>query len=292
MPTNKLVLHQHTAAQTAQFAARPAQAVLLVGADGIGKRQLALHLAAQALGKPAATLDTNPYVRIVSPESSATISIDDIRALQHFLQLKTIGTQPIRRAAIIEHSNQLTTDAQNAFLKMLEEPPADTLLLLTANSPRALLPTTMSRVQVITVYPPDAASLQTHFTAAGHAAADVQRAYFMSGGLPGLMQALLDDDSSHPLPASAALAKELLQKQTFERLTLVESLSKQKDASANLVDALLRISRIGLATATAKQDAARIKQWHHVMHVAHDAQTALAASANAKLALTSLMLAL
>lgn len=286
---DELVLHTSTRDQLERFAAQPNHAVLLVGADGIGKATLAALLAAHALGVHHAELANHPYVRVVRPDKN-TISIEEIRGLQHFLQLKTPGSNPWRRVIIMEASSALTLEAQNAFLKLLEEPPADTLLILTAHSPRSLLPTIMSRLQVITVHVPESAALQEHFERLGKDQQDIQRAYFMSGGLPGLMHALLHDDQEHPLIASVALAKELLQKDKYERLAMVERLSKQREEAVALVEALQRIAQAGINQAAQKGDKKQLTQWHTILKQVHAVQRGMRYNANAKLLLTNLVL--
>lgn len=76
-----------------------------------------------------------------------SIGIDQIRQLQHQLNLKPYHSKV--KAALILSAEKLTIPAQNAMLKMLEEPPQNTLIILA--SPRAglLLPTIISRCQII-----------------------------------------------------------------------------------------------------------------------------------------------
>jgi DNA polymerase-3 subunit delta' len=191
---------------------------------------------------------------------------------------------------LIEHAQGLTTEAQNAYLKLLEEPPADTIMILTADSPRSLLPTILSRMQVITVRTPSETQLQFLADASAKDETARRQAYFMSGGLPGLLTALLQDDHSHPLVGAVATAKDLLQKQPFERLAMVDTLSKQKEQAKAVLEALERIAQTGLAQATAKQDPKRIAQWHRIRKAVRKTDEALARSGNAKLALSNLFL--
>lgn len=289
--STETVLHGNTKKHIAQFAGRPSHAVLLVGSNGIGKTHIAEVMIANLLRIETDVLAAYPYYKRLHDEKGS-IPIQAIRDLQHFLQLKTIGTKPIRRAVVVEHAEALTTEAQNAFLKVLEEPPADTVILLTADNQRALLPTILSRVQVIPVYAPEEQTLKDHFAGQGKEAKAILQAYFLSGGLPGLMTALLDEDNTHPLLEGVATAKEILQKQLFERLALVESLSKQKEEAAHVLQALQHIARTGLNQAAAKQDAGKLKQWHHILKATTEASQALEQNANAKLVLSNLMLQL
>jgi DNA polymerase-3 subunit delta' len=284
-----LILHDTTQQQTGQFIQNPAHAVLLAGPDGIGKGSLASHITATLLQIEAEKLPTYPHFLRLEPEGTS-ISIEKIRELQKFLQLKTIGTRPLRRAIIIEHANALTTEAQNAYLKLLEEPPADTLMVLTVSSQRALLPTILSRVQTITVHPPTEPQLQPLMQASGKSETTLRQAFFLSNGLPGLLTALLAGDEEHPLLASVATAKEILQKPPFERLSLVESLSKQKESAGAVLDALERIAAAGVDGAAVKDDNARLKQWHTIRRQTAAARRALNRSANTKLTLSNLFL--
>jgi replication-associated recombination protein RarA len=282
-----LVLHRNTREQLERFIATPSHAILLVGASGMGKQTVAESLAATLLGLEAKDLANYPNYLHVQPDG-ASISIEAIRQLQKFLQLKTTGQRPLRRAILITDAQELTTEAQNAYLKMLEEPPADTVMILTASSPRALLPTILSRLQTIVVHVPGNEELSPLL--AGAADAEARQAIALSGGMPGLLHALLAGDEPHPMLASVAKAKDILQKDTFGRLALVDTLSKQKDEATSVVEALERIAQAGLAAAGAQQDTAKVKRWHHIRKQAAAAREALARSANAKLTLSNLFL--
>lgn len=285
---DQLVLHDATKDHVLRFISSPSHALLLCGPDGIGKTAVAEAIIAAIMHIELPKLASYPHYTKVSP-AGASISIEAIRELQKFLQLKTIGSNPYRRAILIEHAQGLTTEAQNAYLKLLEEPPADTLLILTVNSQRALLPTILSRLQCITISTPSEAALQQLLAASSKDQTARTQAYFLSGGLPGLLSALLGEEE-HPLTSSVASAKDILQKGAFERLSLVDSLSKQKETARAVLDALERIAQTGLKGAGAKHDAARIKQWHRIRKCTVEAREALERSANAKLTLSNLFL--
>jgi len=286
---DSLVLHDTTKAQLDHFLAAPSHAVLLAGPDGIGKTAIAEALISALLRIATDKLSQHPQYSVVRADSSS-ISIEAIRTLQKFLQLKTIGTDPLRRAVIVEHAQALTVEAQNAFLKLLEEPPADTVIILTVDSPRSLLPTIRSRTQVITISAPTQAQTTALMAASGKDEATQRQAYFLSGGLPGLLSALLDGDEAHPLLQSVGQAKALLSQTTFERLAQVDALSKQKESAIGVVSALERIAEAMVSQAAAKGDAARIKQWHRIRKGALSAREGLEHSANAKLTLSNLFL--
>lgn len=76
-----------------------------------------------------------------------SIGIEEVKMMQKKISLKPIKSQI--KAVIIEDAHLLTTEAQNALLKVLEEPPANTILMLGADTKEALLPTIQSRCQII-----------------------------------------------------------------------------------------------------------------------------------------------
>lgn len=287
---DSMILHATTRTHADRFATHPGQALLLHGPHGVGKTALARALVAAVLQVPAASLDRYPYVTTVTPDDKHTISIDAVRQLQRFLQLRTTGKNVMRRAVIIAHADALTTEAQNALLKLLEEPPADTIVVLTAANVHTLLPTIRSRTQAIPVREPDEAAVRAFFEQAGNDARAVEQAYLLSGGLPGLMHALLTNDTSHPLMAAVSHAKQLLGGKTFDRLAGIDALSKQKADTYTVLDALMSIAKTGLRQAAHKHDQDRMRQWHRVRKQSAAARNALERSAHPKLVLTKLML--
>lgn len=130
---------------------------LFIGPSGIGKRRVAQGLA-QALVCEKGSLgcgecpackrveseQSESYLRI-SPQSTQ-IKIEQSRMIQDFLSLRRLGKA---RIIIIDDAHQLNTQAANALLKILEEPPAETYFFLISPSASNLLPTIRSRCQKV-----------------------------------------------------------------------------------------------------------------------------------------------
>jgi len=120
-----------------------AQVYLFVGPPFIGKFTLAQNLAQTLLRTEEEALRLHPDFLLIS-QSEEAISIETILELQRKISLKPVASS--KKIVIIEEASRMTLDAQNAFLKTLEEPPAYLLFFLIAQR-ESLLPTILSRCQ-------------------------------------------------------------------------------------------------------------------------------------------------
>jgi DNA polymerase-3 subunit delta' len=158
---------------------RPPGAWLITGAPGVGKATLAYRIAryllahgagdagaadlAVAEDKTAArqvVAQSHPGLlilkRAVNPKTGklmTVLSVDEIRRLADFFGM-TSGAGGWR-VAIVDTADDMNDNAANALLKMLEEPPANAMLLLLSNTPGRLLPTIRSRCQRLDLRPLD-----------------------------------------------------------------------------------------------------------------------------------------
>lgn len=80
-------------------------------------------------------------------QNTQSLGIEDIKQIQKKIFLKPIKSKV--KAIVIDEAELLTIEAQNALLKILEEPPNHTLIILATNTKETLLPTIISRCQVI-----------------------------------------------------------------------------------------------------------------------------------------------
>jgi len=84
-------------------------------------------------------------------QSTGQLKVDQIRELQHHLALSPYEAR--YRIALLLNFERANPNAANALLKTLEEPPDQVILILTADSPENLLPTIVSRCEVIRLRP-------------------------------------------------------------------------------------------------------------------------------------------
>ncbi len=116
-------------------------ALLFYGQEKLGKKELAVKFAEHLVG-------LNNRADFISIESP---SIAQVRELIQKLSFKPYSAE--HKVAVISQAHSMTREAQNCFLKFLEEPTDKTLLILVTEYPSTLLPTILSRVQKIRFFP-------------------------------------------------------------------------------------------------------------------------------------------
>lgn len=156
---------------------RLSHAYVLAGPEGVGKRQFARLLAQsvfcrnhdltelQVCGECRAcrgfAVNSWPdYVEIGVPEGKTAIPIaliageDGKRGREGLCyELSMTPQASDRRVAVINDAGMMNAESANALLKTLEEPPADSLILLVCDNPDTLLPTIRSRCQIVRFFP-------------------------------------------------------------------------------------------------------------------------------------------
>lgn len=207
----RLAPHLLTALTRYQQGQMP-HSLLIYGPDGVGKKTLArllcmlLMCQSTAEEKPCGQCDgcvktmhgSHSNVLYLNASSGASIKIDDMRTV-----LSALGQHALEegnRVIVIEDAGRMTPQAQNALLKSLEEPEAGTFFILTAVSPKELLPTIRSRTNKLHIPLWDQASLIAVLEKSGFDQHKAAHLASVSAGSPGLaFQAENDQDVQNVL---------------------------------------------------------------------------------------------
>ena len=265
------------------FIASPSHAVILTSASGVVLQKSTDFIASALLHIDIDTLADNPAI-LRLPKDNTSVSIEDIRDIQKFIKLKTLGTKNIRRVVAISALNKMSNESQNALLKVLEEPPVDTLLIVATHTYESLLPTIRSRAQAIHLNIPTLDQYKTMYSGNPD---DTEKAFYMSGGHPEAMEGLLLNKSSD-ITADLDLAKQILSADPYQRLLLVEPISKNKTATQTLT-ALENMCHAALKQ-SARKNAASTKQWAIRLKHTLKAEQDLTYNVSSKIVLTDLFL--
>jgi DNA polymerase-3 subunit delta' len=130
-------------------------AVIFSGPSGSGKFEKALSLARRLAGDER-NKEYHPDIHILEPEGkSLRIKINPIRDIRQQVMLKPLEGKA--KVVIFKQAHAMNHEAQNALLKMLEEPPVNVYFILLSSDPGGLLPTVRSRCQKIIFKDLDAA---------------------------------------------------------------------------------------------------------------------------------------
>ena len=229
-------------------------AVLLVGPASSGKTTLALDLAAgllcsdpdptarpcrQCRGCRLVASGNHPDLHRLAPEGpGGQIRIGKagdpesgtIRRL--ISELALLPAEGGSRVVIVEQAHRINDDAQNALLKMLEEPPAGVTIVLCADDEECLLPTVRSRCVRIRLGPVAGREIERWLGELGAAdAAAASRFARLAGGCPGLALAYARAPEAARLRGEIARGLiDLLAASRHERLTSVRSLMRSAAA--------------------------------------------------------------
>lgn len=126
-------------------------ALLFAGPDGIGKSLFATAFA-QLLLKNTGTSGTHPDLRIYRPEGKIGMhAIENLREFSTDVYMPPYQAE--RKVFIMHDAHRMLTYSANALLKTLEEPASHSLIILLSSEPHALLPTILSRCQLIRFQP-------------------------------------------------------------------------------------------------------------------------------------------
>lgn len=286
---HKLLLHPLTNQRLERLLAQAPQSVLIAGVMGSGKETLSLYVAANLLGVHTDKLHEQAYFLHINPEIE-NISIDDIRSIQQFMKLKVPhSTRTINRVVLIERAERMRAEAQNALLKTLEEPPEHTGIILTTSNADQLLKTITSRTQKLDILPVSEALADEFFVSKGKKSKDIASFYALSQGQAGLLYSLLHRED-HPLVETIAQAKNILAENIGKRLLRIDELSKDKQAIARLLNALIRITHAALVASAKQQKTAAVKQWQQRQEAVLTVQAKQKYNPNTKLLLDELFL--
>jgi len=211
-------------------------ALLLSGAEGVGLMTIARHYANMS----------GAIVSLVLPEKDekidlekGTITIASVRRL--YEQTRTV--EPKGRIIIIDYVERMATAAQNAFLKLLEEPIEGTRFILLSHQPQQLLPTIHSRVQHIVLRPitEEASGALLDELSVTDATKRTQL-LFIAEGLPAILTRLAQDEGLFKTRAETVKdARTFVTGTPYERLLVAKKYKDTRPGALLLVEDALRM---------------------------------------------------
>lgn len=223
---------------------RMPHALLLMGEKGVGLGTIARALTGQKF--------THLYE--ITPSDKGSISIDAIRELYRNTRTKQ------QLCVFIDDADTMTREAQNALLKLLEEPQESLHFILTSHVPQQLLPTILSRTQQVTCYPIASDLMDRLLANLGAQRNDVAQLRFMADGRPAEVTRLINDADYFKQRADIMKdAKTWLQGVAYDKLLIVQKYSNDRQKAVQLLEAVSSILRFSLVKAPKKQLALQLE---------------------------------
>jgi len=236
-----LILHPTTSVLIEQLVAQLPSSLLLSGDSGVGLLTIARHLASNRVATILQPLDAKQTV----DDQTGTISVDAIRQLYDTTRSK----QTHRQVIIIDDGDRMSHAAQNAFLKLLEEPGRHVHFIMTTHQPDGLLPTVMSRLQHKHLRP--ITTEQSNDFIASFASKDAtkqRQLLFMAEGLPAEITRLAqNDDYFRTRAQSMADARQALQGDRYQKLLTALKHTQNRAEALQLLDSMTAIARRSLS---------------------------------------------
>lgn len=230
------------------------QSLLLSGPTGVGLLTIARYLCDDAPAILLRPTDSKGHI----DDRVGAIKVEAVRDL--YDQLRT--TSPRRRVVIIDNADRMNHAAQNAFLKLLEEPNDSVAFILTTHLDTALLPTVLSRVQHVHVPQVEGEKTSALISStASVTAASAAKLQFIASGLPAELHRLLDDPAHFERRVAVMTdAKQFIESSNYDRIVIAHRYASERSRALQLIDGAIQILRHSMSAHPDRATVDRLEQ--------------------------------
>lgn len=218
------------------------QALLLTGPDGVG-----LESAASII-----TNSIDSHKHLLKPEKNETVDLESgIINVQHIRDLYNDARVKRQKPffVIIKSAETMTVQAQNAFLKLLEEPSKSVYFILLAHDSTRFLPTLLSRAQHITIRPITEKQSLELLDKLG--VADTKKRaqiMFIARGLPAEMTRLVRDDEYFDYRAGIIRdSRQLLSGSAHDKMRIIQTYRSDRGKTLRLLNDIINMLKLNLS---------------------------------------------
>lgn len=261
----KLIGHEKIRADFEELLKKDALAsgYIFFGPEGVGKKQFALSLARfieQGSWDKEEGMPILSDFEIIEKDEKGSIGIDKARDIKNFLWQSPLISE--KKTLVIDNADFLTDEAQNALLKITEEPSVHSLIILITSDPEGLRIPLRSRLKKVYFGPISKKSVEhiliENFGIETKKASSIAE---VSHGSPGIAVRVATDKEFQELLSSA---KKFLQSKDLERKNFIKELVKDED-----FDLLKYVDAIAIVAAASKSRPPAF--WHTLLELKRDA---------------------
>ncbi len=224
---------------------------------------------------------------IVELIDKKSIGIEDIRDLKVNLSLKANNQGEYSRFVLIKDADKLTTEAQNSLLKLIEELPDKTVVMMVVSDTSNILETIKSRCFSINLLPIARTQGEKYGKLNNVEAKKTEKAFLISEGKTTDFLELVHDSNTN-IEDSIILAKKYLSINQIDRQKINLDIIKNGD-SLEFVQSLKLTAKIGMKYS---RDVKSKNKWKNVIRETIYTENLLSNNVNSKLALLSLSVSL
>ncbi len=280
MSLDSLILHPRTRQIAQKIATNLPHGLIIDGPVGIGVRTTAEAIARET-GATVFVIEPKRKVKgeLAVDLFEGSVIIDDIRELYH----QTRTGQHNKHVYILDTGGKsMTRGAQNAFLKLLEEPRSNLHFIIATHQFDQLLPTIVSRCQRLPLHPITDEQTMGLIESLGISDTTKRtRLAFVGRGLPALIKRLSDDETLYEARIAIMRdAKTLLGSDTYDKLITIHRYRESRADALTLIDDVNHQLRTILRSQPNKQLVATIERFLEI-------RAAISAGGNIRLQLTS-----
>lgn len=280
------------------FSGKIPHAILIEGESGLGKTVLADFLCAavfcESKDAPCGVCTgcrllaggNHPDITLIEPEKDRkSISVNAVREIVSDAAI--IPQTAKRRIFLIDPAQSMTPQAQNALLKVLEEPPESVLFILVCESKSALLETVVSRCAVLTLSPVDEQTAGEYIAGVTDKdAEEIGKAYKSARGNIGAALNILSRKSANAAEEKAKEFTRIMQNGSqYELLRCLLPLEKSRSKTQEFYDALL-LEIVSLVKESRSKTL--VRRYERLYGVVTEHKALLKSNANLSLLLTAL----
>lgn len=235
------------------------QSTLITGEHGVGIGYIAKYIAELKNIKPQIVLpEKDEKVDLID----GIISVDIMRRLYNQTKSKHSSDQII----IIDFAERMNQQAQNAFLKLLEEPNPGVYFIIVSHSVSRLLPTILSRTSKLEIRPITTdQSNELLDTLNITDSVKRQQMLFMANGLPAELSRLAKDPEYFNKQSSIIIdARDLLKSDTYQKMKVI---NKYKDSRLDALKLLINTANLLKLTAATNPQPDIFKKIESILHI-------------------------
>jgi DNA polymerase III delta prime subunit len=219
--------------------------------------------------------------------SNSSIGIEEIRDLQKYLRLKADISNNYSRFVIISSADKLTVEAQNSLLKIFEEMPESTIVILVTSRNDSILPTILSRCFSISVLPLTKKQCDNYAKLNNYSEKIANKAYLISDGRKSAFLDLINDNVE--LDSMIDLSKQFISSNVFERQKILQEIYKKEIEITEFIQSLKTISRAGMKASRVSE---KTKNWKRILISIETAEEQISNNVQLKLAMLSMSISI